>query len=143
MFCLNEINPVRYKLFCKSETIFFDRNFCRKILYTPPGFTTISHSQSVSLDEYFTLVKAPCARFSQLAFVIIFFFLQNIFVEDRAAFACMYLPDLALNTYISSLAHDLINNGKLEGIAIVGLCTKSGITLLQNYLDRVRLISQL
>ena len=64
-------------------------------------------------------------------------YFQKIYIEDRVAFSCMYLPDIALNTYINSISNDLINNGRLEGIAIIGLCTKSGISLLQSYIDQV------
>ena len=63
---------------------------------------------------------------------------QDILLEDRVAFACMYLTDLPLNAYINRLSGDLIAKGDLEGILVVGLSTNAGVELLQNYLDKVR-----
>lgn len=71
------------------------------------------------------------------------FCVQNILLQDRVAFACMFLPDSKLNNFISSLAVDLVKNGVLEGAMVVGLTTKIGLDLLQNYVDKVWLSTML
>lgn len=59
----------------------------------------------------------------------------DVCVQDRVAFACMYLSDARLSEYITSLASKLTDSGQLEGVLLTGLST-DGLELLQNYVDR-------
>ncbi|XP_038044878.1 GATOR complex protein MIOS-like [Patiria miniata] len=56
-------------------------------------------------------------------------------IEDRVAFACLFLNDQQLPIFIDELTSDAIQNGKLEGMLLVGL-TKDCVELLQSYVDR-------
>ena len=58
-------------------------------------------------------------------------------IEDRVAFACLFLSDQQLPVFIEELTNDTVQNGKLEGMLLVGL-NKDCVELLQSYVDRVR-----
>ena len=57
-------------------------------------------------------------------------------VEDRVAFACLFLNDMQIYSYVEELMGQAVLDGDLEGILLTGL-TKDGVTLLQAYVDRV------
>lgn len=41
-------------------------------------------------------------------------------VDDRVAFACIFLPDNKLYDYLKSLTTQLIDQGNLDGILLTG-----------------------
>ncbi|XP_063383686.1 GATOR2 complex protein MIOS [Cydia fagiglandana] len=55
-------------------------------------------------------------------------------LEDRVAFACMYLSDARLHEYIQQSAEQLVQRGDLAGILLTGMGA-SGVTLLQRWLE--------
>lgn len=55
-------------------------------------------------------------------------------VDDRIAFACMFLPDKQLHAYLKKLAEKLTEEGNLDGLLLTGT-TSDGIKILQKYLD--------
>ncbi|KRT82737.1 hypothetical protein AMK59_4364 [Oryctes borbonicus] len=55
-------------------------------------------------------------------------------VDDRVAFACIFLPDNKLNDYLKTLTVSLIYEGNLDGILLTGN-TQEGAKILQKYLD--------
>ncbi len=57
-------------------------------------------------------------------------------MEDRIAFACLFLNDQQLPSFIEELMYEVIQTGNLEGMLLAGL-TKDGVELLQSYVDRV------
>lgn len=42
-------------------------------------------------------------------------------VDDRVAFACMFLSDNKLHEYLKSLTNELIEEGNLDGFLLTGL----------------------
>ena len=56
------------------------------------------------------------------------------------AFACIFLSDPQLVTFVQELTSEVVASGNLEGILLTGL-TKDGVELLQSYVDRVRHLS--
>lgn len=42
-------------------------------------------------------------------------------VDDRIAFACMFLPDKQLHAYLKKLAEKLTEEGNLDGLLLTGL----------------------
>jgi len=54
-------------------------------------------------------------------------------LQDRIAFACKYLTDIKLITYVENVTTSLISGGNLEGLLLTGL-TVDGIDLLENYI---------
>ncbi|XP_033639777.1 GATOR complex protein MIOS-A-like [Asterias rubens] len=56
-------------------------------------------------------------------------------MEDRIAFACLFLNDQQLPSFIEELMNGVIQTGNLEGMLLAGL-TKDGVELLQSYVDR-------
>ncbi|XP_071500318.1 GATOR2 complex protein MIOS-like [Diadema antillarum] len=59
----------------------------------------------------------------------------EISIEDRVAFACVFLNDTQLVTFVQELTSKVIEDGNLEGVLLTGL-TRDGINLLQSYVDR-------
>ncbi|CAB4036815.1 Hypothetical predicted protein, partial [Paramuricea clavata] len=55
-------------------------------------------------------------------------------IEDQVAFACKYLPDGKLGTFLNDLCKTMIKTGNLEGILVTGM-TEDGINLLQKYIN--------
>ncbi|XP_054286757.1 GATOR complex protein MIOS [Macrosteles quadrilineatus] len=55
-------------------------------------------------------------------------------VEDRVAFACMFLSNVRLAEYVSSLSAGLVERGRLAGMLLTGAGADC-IPLLQHYLD--------
>lgn len=55
-------------------------------------------------------------------------------LEDRVAFACMFLPDARLHEYIQRTCAELTQRGKLAGILLTG---SSLVDIL-----RIRLVSK-
>lgn len=55
-------------------------------------------------------------------------------VDDRVAFACVFLPDNRLHDYLKKLQDKLIDEGNLDGLLLTGN-NQDGIRLLQKYLD--------
>lgn len=56
-------------------------------------------------------------------------------LAERTAVALRYLSDKALLPFLERTADVCIGSGNLEGLVLTGL-TKSGLALIQNYLDR-------
>lgn len=42
-------------------------------------------------------------------------------VDDRVAFACIFLPDNKLNEYLKKLTTELVEEGNLDGILLTGI----------------------
>lgn len=59
---------------------------------------------------------------------------SGVTVDDRVAFACMFLPDNRLHEYLKKLSDRLIEDGNLDGLLLTGT-NHDGIRLLQRYLD--------
>eukprot|EP00058_Branchiostoma_floridae_P009637 XP_002595125.1 hypothetical protein BRAFLDRAFT_67907 [Branchiostoma floridae] len=59
---------------------------------------------------------------------------SGLFIQDRVAFACTFLPDGRLVEYLDELTCEMVKKGNLEGILLTGL-TKDGIDLLENYVN--------
>jgi hypothetical protein len=59
---------------------------------------------------------------------------NGVTVDDRVAFACMFLPDNRLHDYLKKLSDKLIEEGNLDGLLLTGT-NQDGIRLLQKYLD--------
>ncbi|XP_067931890.1 GATOR2 complex protein MIOS-B-like [Watersipora subatra] len=59
---------------------------------------------------------------------------SGISIADRVAFACIFLPDVELRAYISSLQAEVISEGNLSGVLVTGL-EEAGVELLQKYID--------
>ena len=57
-------------------------------------------------------------------------------LQDRVAFACTYLEDAVLFSFISKLTREVIESGQINGLFLTGL-TDEGITLLTNYVNKV------
>lgn len=55
-------------------------------------------------------------------------------MEDRIAFACLYLPDNKLFEYLRNIFNVFMEEGNLEGILLTGN-SEEGIKLLQRFLD--------
>ncbi|KAK9890772.1 hypothetical protein WA026_012117 [Henosepilachna vigintioctopunctata] len=55
-------------------------------------------------------------------------------VDDRVAFACLFLPDNKLHIYLKKLSDRLLEEGNLDGLLLTGT-NADGIKLLQRYLD--------
>lgn len=56
-------------------------------------------------------------------------------VKDRVAFACIYLGDNQLSTYLNDLSKQMKHTGNLDGILLTGLTNEDGLELLQKYVD--------
>ncbi|XP_022107644.1 GATOR complex protein MIOS-like isoform X2 [Acanthaster planci] len=56
-------------------------------------------------------------------------------MEDRVAFACLFLNDQQLPVFIEELTNITVQDGKLEGMLLAGL-NKDCVELLQSYVDR-------
>ncbi|CAH1238277.1 MIOS [Branchiostoma lanceolatum] len=59
---------------------------------------------------------------------------SGLFIQDRVAFACTFLPDARLVDYLEELTSEMVEKGNLEGILLTGLTT-DGIDLLENYVN--------
>ncbi|KAL0488654.1 SEA/GATOR complex protein [Acrasis kona] len=60
---------------------------------------------------------------------------HSISLNDRIAFASIYLNDDDLNKYLYDMTEKYTKNGSLEGILLTGI-DQSGIQLMQSYVDR-------
>nr|XP_022917672.1 GATOR complex protein MIOS-A isoform X1 [Onthophagus taurus] len=60
---------------------------------------------------------------------------NEVSVNDRIGFACLYLSDTRLNDYLKILTSKLTEEGNLDGLLLTGN-TFEGIKILQKYLDR-------
>ena len=58
------------------------------------------------------------------------FYTMNVFLEDRTAFACRFLPSGELHKFLDYEKSQAIAAGRLDGIIILGLGTE-GRALLQ------------
>ncbi|XP_076029287.1 GATOR complex protein mio [Oratosquilla oratoria] len=58
----------------------------------------------------------------------------NMALQDRVAFACLYLSDVRLTEYLDKLGTKLVEEGNLDGILLTGLGS-DGIDLIQRYVD--------
>ncbi|XP_071963995.1 GATOR2 complex protein MIOS-like isoform X2 [Antedon mediterranea] len=56
-------------------------------------------------------------------------------IQDRIAFACIFLNDSQLSKYIKRWTEEAMNEGDLDGILLTGL-TEDGIKLLASYIDK-------
>lgn len=60
---------------------------------------------------------------------------QEISLQDRIAFACLYLSDRKLGDFLYGLKSQLMKEGNICGIIVTGL-SGDGLSLLQNYVDK-------
>ncbi|XP_065666552.1 GATOR2 complex protein MIOS-B isoform X2 [Hydra vulgaris] len=60
---------------------------------------------------------------------------KEIKLQDRVAFACRYLNDSKLISFIDNETTTFINTGNLEGLLLTGL-TSDGLDLLENYINK-------
>ncbi|GFS35706.1 GATOR complex protein MIOS [Trichonephila inaurata madagascariensis] len=58
----------------------------------------------------------------------------QIAVQDRMAFACLYLNDRKLADFLDGLKTQMTETGNLDGILLTGL-TNDGLSLIQRYVD--------
>lgn len=58
----------------------------------------------------------------------------NLCIEDRIAFACLYLSDNKLFDYLKNIYNKFMEEGNLEGMLLTGN-SEDGIKLLQRYMD--------
>ncbi|GFT39799.1 GATOR complex protein MIOS [Nephila pilipes] len=58
----------------------------------------------------------------------------QIAVQDRMAFACLYLNDRKLADFLDGLKKQMTETGNLDGILLTGL-TNDGLSLIQRYVD--------
>jgi len=65
---------------------------------------------------------------------VLYHYKNDVSLSDRIAFACRFLSDEELMTYVEHMSEHVIETGDLEGIILTGL-SKEGVTLLQNYVD--------
>ncbi|XP_038220759.1 GATOR complex protein MIOS-B [Zerene cesonia] len=56
-------------------------------------------------------------------------------LEDRVAFACVYLSDARLHDYVQATADQLLQQGDLAGVLLTGI-SPEGVSLLQRWLER-------
>ncbi|XP_035227424.1 GATOR complex protein MIOS-like isoform X2 [Stegodyphus dumicola] len=59
---------------------------------------------------------------------------SRIAVQDRLAFACLYLNDKKLADFLDGLKKNMTESGNLDGILLTGL-TNDGLSLIQRYVD--------
>ncbi|KAF8781655.1 GATOR complex protein MIOS like protein [Argiope bruennichi] len=59
---------------------------------------------------------------------------QQIAVQDRMAFACLYLNDRKLVDFLEGLRKKMTETGNLDGILLTGL-TNDGLSLIERYVD--------
>ena len=57
-------------------------------------------------------------------------------LQDCVAFACTYLDDIQLHTYIRKSTMEVVNKGYIHGLFLTGL-TDSGIQLLTSFVNEV------
>lgn len=46
---------------------------------------------------------------------------SGVLVDDRVAFACVFLPDNKLFEYLKKLTEKLMDEGNLDGILLTGI----------------------
>ena len=56
-------------------------------------------------------------------------------LEDRVAFACSYLDDQTLVTWLKSLYTTSVEHGRLRGLIVTGL-GREGLEIIQSYIDK-------
>ncbi|XP_033109152.1 GATOR complex protein MIOS-like isoform X2 [Anneissia japonica] len=61
--------------------------------------------------------------------------IHKMSIQDRVAFACIFLNDVQLSKYIKRLSEEAQAEGNLEGILLTGL-TEDGIKLITSYIDK-------
>ncbi|CAG7836336.1 unnamed protein product [Allacma fusca] len=59
---------------------------------------------------------------------------KGLSVADRVGFACSFLSDSKLVTFLQELTNEMVKTGNLDGILLTGM-TPQAIPLLQRYLD--------
>ncbi|CAL1286700.1 unnamed protein product [Larinioides sclopetarius] len=59
---------------------------------------------------------------------------QQIAVQDRMAFACLYLNDRKLVDFLEGVRKKMTETGNLDGILLTGL-TNDGLSLIERYVD--------
>ncbi|CAL8072972.1 unnamed protein product [Orchesella dallaii] len=59
---------------------------------------------------------------------------SELTVADRLGFACSFLPDAKLISFVQEISNDMIKKGNLYGILLTGM-TPQSIPLLQRYLN--------
>lgn len=66
--------------------------------------------------------------------MILFQHESELAVGDRLGFACSFLPDAKLISFVQELSSDMLKKGNLDGILLTGMTLES-IPLLQRYLN--------
>ncbi|KAH9644949.1 hypothetical protein HF086_010157 [Spodoptera exigua] len=78
------------------------------------------------------MLRAPLATRGQVLYL-----LQNeteMRLEDRVAFACIFLPDSALHEYVRATSAELCGRGALGGVLLTG-AGLDALPLLQRWLE--------
>ncbi|XP_031568130.1 GATOR complex protein MIOS-like [Actinia tenebrosa] len=96
------------------------RQMCRKLC---------SEIESPYLRAAFTFLTTEDGNFDNILNE------SRIEVEDRVAFACKFLPDNKLASYINNLTAKMIEKGDLNGILLTGM-TQDCVDLLEKYVNR-------
>ncbi|KAL6067851.1 GATOR complex protein MIOS [Balamuthia mandrillaris] len=89
----------------------------------------VDQFQSSYLKACFEFLSSPSKTFTD-----ILLHYDDMSLRDRIAFACRFLPDTELKTYITEVTNLAIKGGKLEGMLLTGL-TPMGVDLLESYIN--------
>ncbi|KAF5397703.1 hypothetical protein PHET_09026, partial [Paragonimus heterotremus] len=60
---------------------------------------------------------------------------EDLRLSDRLAFACLYLDDNELLTFVKNTCDQMVLAGRLEAVLLTGIASTEFISLVQNYVD--------
>ncbi|KAF8560472.1 WD repeat-containing protein mio [Paragonimus westermani] len=60
---------------------------------------------------------------------------EDLRLNDRLAFACLYLDDNELLTFVKNTCDQMVLTGRLEAVLLTGIASTDFISLVQNYVD--------
>ncbi|KAA3674201.1 WD repeat-containing protein mio [Paragonimus westermani] len=60
---------------------------------------------------------------------------EDLRLNDRLAFACLYLDDNELLTFVKNTCDQMVLAGRLEAVLLTGIASTDFISLVQNYVD--------
>ncbi|KER23238.1 hypothetical protein T265_08849 [Opisthorchis viverrini] len=60
---------------------------------------------------------------------------EDLRLSDRLAFACLYLNDTELLTFVRSSCERMIQAGRLEAVLLTGISSTEFVSLIQSYVD--------
>ena len=97
------------------------------------------HARNVSEDFKESLLFTYFCCVLDSLFLSLLLSLKNemeMSLQDRVAFACTYLEDSILYSYLGKLTKDVMESGQINGLFVTGL-TDEGIILLTNFVNEV------